>query len=87
MRKIQLHQQAFDDMQFWLANDTKLLRKIFELLESTCRTPFQGIGKPEALNGDLRGFWSRRITDEHRIVYGVTQDLIIVLSCRSHYRK
>lgn len=87
MRDIILKQQALDDMKHWSLNDVKLLRKIFDLLESILRDPFQGIGKPEALKGDLRGYWSRRINDEHRIVYSVTANSVIIVSCRSHYGK
>lgn len=87
MRNIVLKQQALDDIKHWSFNDIKLLRKIFDLLESMLRDPFQGIGKPEALKGDLRGYWSRRINDEHRIVYTVTAESIIIVSCRSHYQK
>ena len=67
MRNIVLKQQALDNMKHWSLNDIKLLRKIFDLLESMLRDPFQGFGKPEALKGDLRGYRSRRMNDEHRI--------------------
>lgn len=86
MRNIVLTKQAFDDMKYWSFNDVKLLRKIFDLFDSILRVPFQGLGKPEALKGELRGYWSRRINEEHRIVYAVTNESIIVVSCRSHYR-
>lgn len=86
MRNIVLNKQALDDLKHWSSNDVKLLRKIVELLESTLRDPFNGIGKPEALKADLRGYWSRRINDEHRMVYTVTSEFIIVISCRSHYK-
>lgn len=85
MRNIVLKQQALDDLRYWSQHDIKLLRKIFDLMESMLRDPFQGIGKPEALKGDLRGYWSRRINDEHRLVYSVTPDSLIIISCRSHY--
>ncbi len=87
MRTIQVQNQALEDLQFWSLNDVKLLRKTFDLLASTIKEPFQGLGKPEALKGDLRGYWSRRINEEHRIIYSVTNELIIVISCRSHYKK
>ncbi|HVF96532.1 MAG TPA: Txe/YoeB family addiction module toxin [Flavisolibacter sp.] len=87
MRNIALSPQALEDFLFWSINDVRLLRKIFDLMESMLRDPFGGIGKPEALKGDLSGFWSRRINDEHRIVYKVTTDFLIIASCRSHYKK
>lgn len=83
MRNIALSQQALENLKFWAMNDVRLLRKIFDLMESMLRDPFAGIGKPEALKGDLSGYWSRRINDEHRIVYKVSQDLLIIASCRS----
>lgn len=86
MRKIVLAGKSLEHLQFFALNDVKLLRKIFDLMEQIKSNPFTGIGKPEALKGDLKGFWSRRINDEHRIVYSVTSDSVIVISCRSHYR-
>ncbi len=79
--------QAMDDFYYWSQHDHKLLKKIIELLESIRTTPFQGIGKPEGLKGDLAGYWSRRINDEHRLIYGVKKDVIIIISARSHYKK
>ena len=67
MRSIVINQQALDDLKHWSLNDIKLLRKLIDLMESMLLDPFQGIGKPEALKGDLRGFWSRCINDEHRM--------------------
>jgi toxin YoeB len=85
MRKLILEEHAIEDFEFWAHNDLKLLKKIVELFSSILKQPFHGIGKPEALKGDLKGYWSRRINDEHRIIYTVTNDAIIVISCRSHY--
>ncbi len=68
MRDILLKDRALEDLKYWFVNDTKLLKKIFDLLKSIKRNPSEGIGKPEALKGDLKGYWSRRINDEHRIV-------------------
>ena len=74
MRNITLNNQALDDLYFWSKNDQKLLKKIFELFASIIKTPTEGIGKPEGLKGDLKGYWSRRIDDEHRIVYSITNE-------------
>jgi toxin YoeB len=85
MRKIQLESKAFEDIQFWLANDRRLLQKIMKLMQEAQRTPFEGLGKPEALKGDMSGYWSRRIDQEHRMVYEATDDLLIVHSLHGHY--
>jgi toxin YoeB len=82
MKRIVLSKQAFDDLKYWLQIDTKFIKKIFELLDSITSDPFKGIGKPEP----LKGYWSRRINDEHRLVYTITNEDIIIISCRSHYK-
>ncbi len=87
MKDLIVKQQAMDDLHFWAKNNLKLLKKIFELLNAIQSNPFSGIGKPEALKNELQGYWSRRINDEHRIVYKVTTDALTIVSCRSHYRK
>jgi len=76
---------AWQDYCFWQAQDKKTLRRINKLLDSCLRTPFEGIGKPEALKGDLSGFWSRRIDEQHRLVYQPNDSSIIVIACRYHY--
>ncbi len=86
MRQIILAGKTLEHLQFFALNNTKLLKKILELFASVSRDPFHGIGKPEALKGDLKGYWSRRINEEHRIVYTVTDDSVIIISCRSHYK-
>ncbi len=68
MRDIQLEGDSLEDMQFWLTNDRKILQKIFRFFVESKRTLFEGTGKPEPLRGDKSGLWSRRITDEHRMV-------------------
>nr|WP_109012702.1 Txe/YoeB family addiction module toxin [Nostoc commune] len=65
--------------------DKKIHRKIITLINDIVRQPFTGLGKPEPLKHELSGYWSRRITDEHRLVYEVTETEIIILSCRFHY--
>ncbi len=76
---------AWDDYQWFVQRDRKLLKRINQLVEVILRTPFEGIGKPEALKGDLSGYWSRRINDEHRLVYMVKADDAIIIACRYHY--
>jgi toxin YoeB len=73
------------DYIYWQNTDRDTLRKINELIRDALRNPFSGIGKPEPLKGNLKGWWSRRITQEHRLVYRVEGDILIVMQCRFHY--
>ncbi len=85
MKNITFAPEAFDQFNDWAAQDKKIHRKIINLINDILRQPFTGLGKPEPLKHELSGYWSRRITDEHRLVYGVTETEIIILSCRFHY--
>ena len=80
-------EQAWDDYQHWLQTDRKNTRRIHELIKDTMRSPFEGIGKPEPLRHALAGYWSRRITDEHRMVYKVQGDSLLLAQLRYHYAK
>ena len=82
---ILFHQSAIADYQQWATHDIKTFKRISVLIKEIIRTPFTGIGKPEPLRSNLAGFWSRRITGKHRLVYKVEQDLLIIASCKSHY--
>ncbi|MFR9725858.1 Txe/YoeB family addiction module toxin [Streptomyces sp. MS19] len=77
--------QAWEDYTSWLRNDRKTLARINRLITDVLRDPFDGIGKPEPLKHHLPGAWSRRIDDEHRLVYLVTDGEIVVLAARYHY--
>jgi len=77
--------EAWEDYCYWQKADTKILDTINRLVTECRRTPFKGIGKPEALKGDYSGFWSRRITQEHRLVYFFEADVLTILQCRYHY--
>lgn len=77
--------QAWEDYQFWLETDKKMVRRIHELLKEIKRNPHTGIGKPEPLRHALAGWWSRRIDQEHRIVYRVTDHGIELAQLRYHY--
>ena len=77
---------AWEDYLWWQQQDKKVLQRINELIKDTLRSPFKGIGKPEALKGDYSGYWSRRITDEHRLAYAVRDKRLYILQCRFHYR-
>ena len=76
---------AWEDYLFWQAKDKAVLKRINLLLRDIKRSPFEGIGKPEPLKHQLAGFWSRRIDDEHRLVYAIQDDCILVAQCRHHY--
>lgn len=82
---LSFHPQTWEDYQFWLANDRAVLRKINQLIRDMVCDPFDGMGKPEPLKRNLSGFWSRRITDKHRIVYLVDDDSLIIAQCRAHH--
>lgn len=78
--------KALDDIEFWKKTGDKVIQtRISKLLESISKTPYSGIGKPEPLKHQLSGYWSRRITEEHRIVYTVSADRIKIISLRFHY--
>jgi toxin YoeB len=76
---------AFEDLQWWVEHDRRKAVRIFDLVEEAARDPFNGKGKPEPLKHELSGCWSRRIDQEHRLVYQVTDEKIRILACRYHY--
>lgn len=76
---------AWEDYLYWQQSDKQILKRINELIKDCLRSPFDGIGKPEALKANLRGFWSRRITGEHRLVYKVDDERVLIIQCRFHY--
>jgi toxin YoeB len=76
---------AWNDYQWFQQHDRRLLKRINQLLDDVRRSPYEGIGKPEPLKGDLAGYWSRRINDEHRLVYKAMDDAVVVIACRYHY--
>ena len=83
--KIIFTKNSWEDYISWQTEDKKMLRKINELIKDIQRTPFEGRGKPEPLKYDLSGFWSRRIVREHRLVYQIVKNTILIYSCRFHY--
>lgn len=85
-RKISFTHSAWEDYAYWQGQDKKTLKRINDLIKDCQRTPFKGIGKPEALLGDLSGFWSRRIDERNRLIYEVTDAAITIISCRFHYK-
>jgi toxin YoeB len=76
---------GWNDYQYWVKNDKRMLRRVNQLITAIQRDPFAGVGKPEPLRHQLQGHWSRRISDEHRLVYPVSDDTITIIACRFHY--
>ena len=85
MRTISFHSSAFEEFNDWASSNPKIYKRIVTIIKDVSRTPFTGIGKPEALKNQLKGYWSRRIDNEHRLVYEVRENEIIIVSCKSHY--
>jgi toxin YoeB len=84
--KLVFAEQAWEDYLHWQQTDRKLLTRINALIKETTHTPFAGTGKPEALKHALAGYWSRRINDEHRLVYKIDGDSLLIAQLRYHYR-
>ncbi len=83
--KLIFAENAWEDYLYWQKTDKKLLKRINLLIRDITREPFEGIGKPEPLKHALSGYWSRRINDEHRIVYKIDQDSLLIVQLRFHY--
>jgi len=85
MREIRFTPDGWDAYVWWQGQDRNTLKRINTLINATCRDPFTGIGKPEALVGNLAGYWSRRIDDTHRLVYEADDVAVLVVACQFHY--
>ena len=87
--RVHFTDNGWDDYLYWCSHDQETHSRLNELIETARRTPFKGLGKPEPLRGDLAGFWSRRITGEHRMLYAVegkgASQCIVIVQCRYHY--
>ena len=86
MKKI-WQEEAWEDYLYWQTQDKKTLKRITLLIQDIERHPFEGIGKPEPLKHEFSGFWSRRIDNTNRIVYKITNDVLEISQCRTHYKK
>ena len=84
--KLIFSEDAWEDYLYWQKFDKKMLEWINKLIQEIVRTPYEGIGKPEQLKHALSGFWSRRITEEHRIVYAIKDDSVLIAQLRFHYQ-
>jgi toxin YoeB len=85
VRNLEFDISAFEDLTWWIRQDRAKALRIVNLIKEVMRDPMKGIGKPEPLKHELKGCWSRRIDQEHRLVYQITEDKIRVLACRYHY--
>ncbi len=85
MKEIKFSPLANNQLEQWESTNKKIYKRIEQLIENIQENPHKGIGKPEPLKYELSGYWSRRITEEHRLVYKVTVDAILVVSCKYHY--
>jgi len=85
MRTVSFDGDAWQDFTEMAIKEPKLFERLVRLINETARNPFTGIGKPEPLRHQLKGWWSRRINDEHRLVYRVTEETIVIAACRMHY--
>ena len=85
MLELMFMPKAWQDLGWWVKNEIKTVKKIYSVLENTCKTPFEGLGQPEPLKANYSGYWSRRINLEHRVIYKVENDKIIVFSLKGHY--
>ena len=85
--KIVFSEQAWEDYQFWVVNDRKILKRINQLIRGAVKDLFRGVGKPEPLRHLLKGYWSRRINEEHRMVYCVKDDQLMLAQLRYHYER
>jgi len=83
--RIVFAERAWEDYLYWQKNDKRMLHRINSLIKEIVRTPFAGKGKPEALRENLSGYWSRRISLEHRLLYKVDDTAVYIVQCRFHY--
>lgn len=83
--KLIFSEQAWEDYLYWQKTDKQLVKRINMLIKDVTREPFEGIGKPEPLKHALSGYWSRRINDEHRFIYKVNEDTLLIAQLRYHY--
>jgi len=82
---VKFTERAFEDFSYWLKNDRRKIKRILELIKDIQKHSFEGIGKPEALKYNLQGYYSRRINQEHRLIYEIEVNELVIISCRYHY--
>jgi toxin YoeB len=82
---LEFKEQAFEDLQYWVQMNPKIAKRLLRLIDETKRNPFTGTGKPEPLKGELAGWWSKRIDQEHRLIYRVEGNSLIIAQAKGHY--
>ena len=82
---LEFKEQAFEDLQYWVQMNPKIAKRLLRLIEETKLNPFTGTGKPEPLKGELAGWWSKRIDQEHRLIYRVEGNSLIIAQAKGHY--
>ena len=83
--RLEFKTRAFEDLQYWVQHQPKVAKRLLRMIEESQRDPFGGIGKPEPLKNELSGWWSKRIDGEHRLIYRVEGDVLIIAQARGHY--
>ncbi len=86
MRTIEFVPKAFKEYQDWVQKDRKTALRISDLILDILRNPYEGLGKPEPLKYQFQGYWSRRIDQEHRLIYTINDESVVIISCYSHYK-
>jgi len=86
MRKVIFMPVAMEHLKYWIAEKPKLALRLLGLIDEIVKKPFEGTGKPEPLKGNLKGYWSRRINEEHRLIYKVLDEGIVIMSAKGHYQ-
>jgi len=85
-RQIKFEADALTELDEWVRSNPKIASRILDLIQEICKSPFQGKGKPEPLKHKFKGYWSRRINDEDRLIYSVNEETVSILSCKGHYQ-
>ena len=83
--RLEFKPQAFEDLQFWVQHQPKFAKRILRMIQETQRDPFGGVGKPEPLKNELSGWWSKRIDGEHRLIYKIENNALIIAQAKGHY--
>ena len=83
--RLEFKPQAFEDLQYWVQYHPKIAKRVFRMIEESQKDPFGGIGKPEPLKNELSGWWSKRIDGEHRLVYKLENDCLLIAQAKGHY--
>ena len=83
--RLEFKPQAFEDLQYWVKYQSKIAKRVLRMIEESQKNPYGGIGKPEPLKNELLGWWSKRIDGEHRLIYKLENDCLLIAEARGHY--